>query len=418
MHIQEIIAKKRDNQTLSKEEIEYFIQNYTVGEITDYQVAALIMAIYINGMNKQETTDLTMAMAHSGEILDLSEFEIVVDKHSTGGIGDKVTIILMPIVASLGVPVAKMSGRGLGYTGGTIDKLEAIPGYKTNISIEEFKQNIRKIGISLMGQTFNLAPADKKIYALRDAISCTESISLIASSIMSKKIAAGANKIVLEVTYGSGAFMKNKAQAEELAHTMQAIGELAGKETKCILTSMEQPLGRAVGNSLEVIEAIEALKGNMQKDVQEVVEELGAHILQLAGKGQNLEENKQAIRKVIHNGKALKKLAELVEIQGGDSSYIWHPEKFEKTRYKIEIQSPETGIIQRLDALTIGKIAMNLGAGREKKEDSIDVAVGIELIKKCGDTVIEGEAIAYIYANEQEKVKEAMEHIKAAYTIS
>ena len=393
MQIQDIIAKKRDNQVLSREEITYFVTEYTKGTVTDYQAAALLMAIYIHGMQAQETTDLTMAMAHSGEVLELSEFGTVVDKHSTGGIGDKVTLILMPIVASLGVPVAKMSGRGLGYTGGTIDKLESIPGYKTDISIEEFKQNIRKIGISLMGQTLNLAPADKKMYALRDTISCTESIPLIASSIMSKKIAAGAHKIVLEVTYGSGAFMKKKEQAIALANTMQEIGHLAGKETKCILTSMEQPLGTMVGNSLEVIEAIQALKGNMAPDVQKVVEELGASILQLAGKGENLEHNVQAIRKVVQNGTALETFIELVTLQGGHASYITHLEKFEKAKYRLPVYSTRKGTIQKLDALIIGKIAMQLGAGRVRKEDCIDNAVGVEMCKKCGDIVEEGSIL-------------------------
>ena len=253
MNIQEIIAKKRDRQELSKEEIEYFVTNYTNGTISDYQAAALTMAIYINGMTEEETTNLTLAMAHSGDILDLSEFGVVVDKHSTGGIGDKVTLILAPIIASLGIPVAKMSGRGLGYTGGTIDKLEAIPGYCTNITIEEFRKNVGEIGISLMGQTLNLAPADKKLYALRDTIAATESIPLISSSIMSKKIAAGANKIVLDVTCGSGAFMKDLSQAVKLAETMKKIGELAQKETVCVITSMEEPLGEAVGNSYDEI---------------------------------------------------------------------------------------------------------------------------------------------------------------------
>ena len=271
MNIQEIIAKKRDKQKLSKEEIGFFVREYTNEKIADYQASALIMAIYINGMDEEEITNLTLAMAHSGEILDLSEFGNVVDKHSTGGVGDKVTLILAPIIASLGIPVAKMSGRGLGYTGGTIDKLESIPGYNVNISEKEFIENVKKIGISLIGQTLNLAPADKKIYALRDATSTTESISLIASSIMSKKIAAGANKIVLDVTYGSGAFMKTKKRAQELANTMIKIGKLAGRETVTVITSMEEPLGRNVGNSLEVIEAVQALKGDWADDVREVV---------------------------------------------------------------------------------------------------------------------------------------------------
>jgi len=415
MNIQDIIAKKRDKKALSQQEIAYFVTEYTNGTITDYQAAALVMAIYINGMTKEETTDLTMAMAHSGEVLDLSEFGVVVDKHSTGGIGDKVTLILMPIIASLGVPVAKMSGRGLGYTGGTIDKLESIPGYRTDISIDTFKRNIRNIGISLMGQTLNLAPADKKLYALRDTISCTESIPLIASSIMSKKIAAGAHKVVLEVTYGSGAFMKEKKQAEALAATMQEIGTLAGKETICILTSMEQPLGSMVGNTLEVVEAIEALNGRAEADVQEVVEDLGASMLKLAGKGEDLQENKQAIRRVIQNGVALQKLIELVEIQGGDSSYIMHPEKFERAPYRIEVKSPQSGTIQTLDALTIGKIAMELGAGRVKKEDTIDNAVGVELVKKCGARVEAGELLGYIHANDKQKGEIAGSKMLEAY---
>jgi len=417
MNIQDIIAKKRDKKALSKQEIAYFVTEYTNGTITDYQAAALVMAIYINGMTEEETTDLTMAMAHSGEVLDLSEFGVVVDKHSTGGIGDKVTLILMPVVASLGVPVAKMSGRGLGYTGGTIDKLEAIPGYKTDITIEAFRKNVREIGISLMGQTLNLAPADKKIYALRDAINCTESIPLIASSIMSKKIAAGASKVVLEVTYGSGAFMKDKEHAELLAMTMQKIGALVGKETTCVLTSMEQPLGTMVGNSLEVIEAIEAMKGNAKKDVQGVVEELGARILQLAGKGQDLEENKRMVRQVLQNGKALRKFVELVEAQGGDSSYILSPQKFERAPYKLEVKSSRTGRIEHLDALTIGKIAMYLGAGRRTKEEKIDNAVGVELLKKCGDTVVEGEVLGYIHANDEEKGRGLISTMQSAYTI-
>lgn len=265
MNIQTIIAKKRDKQKLTKEEVSYFVQEYTKGNITDYQAAALVMAIYLNGMDAEETTNLTMEMAHSGDVLDLSKLGNVVDKHSTGGIGDKVTLILMPTIAALDVPVAKMSGRGLGYTGGTIDKLESIPGYNTKLSMEEFMQNVETIGISLIGQTLNLAPADKKLYALRDTISCTESIPLIASSIMSKKIAAGANKIVLDVTCGAGAFMKNIEDARKLAEEMYQIGKLAKKETICVITDMEEPLGTAIGNSLEVVEAVEALKGNMRR---------------------------------------------------------------------------------------------------------------------------------------------------------
>ena len=323
MNILDIIEKKRDAKELNKEEIEFFVKGYTDGSIPDYQAAALVMAIYINGMTKEETTNLALAMAYSGDVLDLSDIGEVVDKHSTGGIGDKITLILMPIVAALGVKVAKMSGRGLGATGGTKDKLEAIPGYRTEIGIDEFIENVKKIGISLIGQTLNLAPADKKLYALRDTISCTANIPLISSSIMSKKIAAGANKIVLDVTCGSGAFMKTVGEARELSKTMIDIGKLANKETVCIITNMDQPLGTMVGNTLEVIEAIEALKGNMQDDVKNVVLELGAYILKLDGKGDNIQENKEKIEQVISNGEAYRKFLQLVENQGGDRPCPW-----------------------------------------------------------------------------------------------
>ncbi len=417
MNIQQIIAKKRDKNKLSKEEIDYFIENYTNGAIEDYQAAALIMAIYINGMDEEETTDLTMAMAHSGDILDLSDLRIVVDKHSTGGVGDKVTLILAPIISTLGIPVAKMSGRGLGYTGGTIDKLESIPGYKTSLSIEEFKQNVKEIGISLIGQTLNLAPADKKIYALRDSISATESIPLISSSIMSKKIASGANKIVLDVTYGSGAFMKTKVDAQKLADMMQKIGKLANRETVCILTPMEEPLGKNVGNSLEVIEAVEFLKANMQDDVKEVILELGSYMIKLAEKGDNLEENKQKMLEVIQNGKALEKFKQLVKRQGGDVSFIEDTNKFEKAKYIVPVVAEEKGTIQSLRAEEVGKLSVYLGAGRLKKEDKIDSSVGIVLEKKVGSKVEKGEILAYIHANEEEKANEAVTRLKNLYEI-
>ncbi len=417
MNIQEIIAKKRDKKELNKEEIQYFITEYTNGNVADYQAAALVMAIYINGMNEQEITDLTTAMANSGERLDLSDIGTVVDKHSTGGVGDKVTLILAPIIASLGIPVAKMSGRGLGYTGGTIDKLESIPGYKTDISIEEFKQNVKNVGISVIGQTMNLAPADKKIYALRDSISATESIPLIASSIMSKKIAAGANKIVLDVTYGSGAFMKTKERAEELAKVMTKIGKLAGRDTVCVITPMEQPLGKNVGNSLEVIEAIEFLKGNMQEDVKNVVLEIGSNMIKLAGKGDNLEENKQKMLENIQNGKALEKLKELVKIQGGDVSYIDDTNKFERAKYIMQVEATRDGTITSLEAEEIGKLSVSLGAGRMKKEDKIENSVGIVLDKKIGDNVKKGNIVAYIHANDENKAKEAVKKLEKIYVI-
>ena len=417
MNIQEIIAKKRDKQELTKEEINFFITEYTNNNIADYQASALIMAIYLNGMSKEETVNLTLAMANSGDILDLSELGIVVDKHSTGGVGDKATLILAPIIASLGVPVAKMSGRGLGYTGGTIDKLESIPGYKVNISEEEFIQNVKRIGISLIGQTMNLAPADKKIYALRDATSTTESIPLIASSIMSKKIAAGANKIVLDVTYGSGAFMKTKDKAQELANEMVEIGRLAKRETVAIITPMEEPLGRNVGNTLEVIEAVEALKGNIAEDVKNVVLELGSNMLKLAGKGNDIEENKSKMLENISNGKALEEFKELVANQGGDISYIENTSKFEKAKYILPVIIEKSGIVKEVKAEEVGKLSVFLGGGRIRKEDKIDSAVGITLNKKVGDKVEKSDIVAYIHSNDEEKGKEAVQRLKKIYII-
>ena len=413
MNILEIIEKKRDNQELSKEEIEYFIKGYTSGEIADYQVSALIMAIYLNAMTKQETTDLTIAMAHSGEMLDLSVLnEVIVDKHSTGGVGDKVSLILLPLVASLGIPVAKMSGRGLGFTGGTVDKLESIPGYITGIDIPEFIKNVEKIGISMISQTLNLAPADKKIYSLRDSISCVESIPLIASSIMSKKIASGAQKIVLDVTCGSGAFMTTKENAEELAREMIEIGKLANKETVCVLTNMDEPLGYAIGNSLEVIEAINFLKGDMPEDVKEVVLELGAYMIKLVGKGNDIEDNKAQLLENIQNRKGYDKLIQLVENQGGDSSYIKYTDKFPKANYIEKVYSNKEGYIKRMDAKEIGKIVCDLGAGRIRKEDSIDNEVGIVLHKKVSEKVEKQEEVATIYANSKEKLEEAKKRLQ------
>lgn len=419
MRIIDIIEKKRDKRELTKEEIEFFIQGYTKNEITDYQAAALVMAIYLNGMTSRETTDLALAMAYSGEVLDLSSLnQIIVDKHSTGGVGDKVSIILLPIISSLGIPVAKMSGRGLGFTGGTVDKLESIPNYKTNISTQKFIENVEKIGISMISQTMNLAPADKKIYALRDSISCVENISLIASSIMSKKIASGAQKIVLDVTVGKGAFMKNMNDAKRLAEEMIAIGNLANRETVCVLTNMDEPLGFAVGNNLEVIEAVKFLKGDMPEDLKQVVLKLGSYMIKLAGKGNDLEENKRKMLENIENGKAYNKFLELVKNQGGDISYIENLEKFPKAKYIEPIYSSEDGYIQEINAKEVGKLAGFLGAGRDKKEDSIDFSVGIVLNKKVGSKVIKGDVIAYIHANDKEKMEEAGTKLKEIIKIS
>ncbi len=404
MNILEIIAKKRDGKELSKDEIQYFIDEYIKDNVTDYQAAALVMAIYINGMNEREITDLTLAMAYSGDVLDLSSLGNVVDKHSTGGVGDKITLILMPIIASLGIPSAKMSGRGLGFTGGTIDKLESIPGYNTQINVETFIENVKNVGISIMGQTLNLAPADKKLYALRDTISCTESIPLIASSIMSKKIAAGANKIVLDITCGSGAFMKNKEDAKKLADIMTKIGELSGRKTVCIITDMNQPVGNCVGNTLEVIEAVDILKSKyMPKDIEHIITELGANMLVLANKASNIEDGKSKILENIANGKAYEKLLQLIQSQGGDISYIENTSKFEKAKYIIEIRAKKSGIITSLDAYKVGNLSNYLGAGRLKKTDSINPRVGFVFNKKVGDTVTQGEVLGYVHADEQEK---------------
>ena len=397
MNILEIIAKKRDKKELSKEEIEYFVNEYVAENVTDYQAAALVMAIYINGMNDREITDLTLAMAYSGDVLDLSDLGEVVDKHSTGGVGDKITLILLPIIAALGIPVAKI--------GGTIDKLESIPGYNTSIDIETFKNNVKEHGISLMGQTQNLAPADKKLYALRDTISCTDNIALIASSIMSKKIAAGANKIVIDVTCGSGAFMKTEEDAKALADIMTKIGELVGIKTKCIITDMNQPVGYAVGNALEVIEVVDILKGKyIPKDVEEIIKELGANMLLLTNKASSLEEGKQAIIDCINSGKAYEKFLELIKSQGGDISYLENTDKFEKAKYIVPIKAEKSGVVAKLDALNIGELSGYLGAGRLRKEDSIDPKVGFVFNKKVGDSVSEGEVLGYIHADDEEKV--------------
>lgn len=419
MNILEIIANKRDKKELSKEEIEYFVKGYVDGTVADYQAAALVMAIYLNGMTEQEITNLTLAMANSGEILNLSKLgKIIVDKHSTGGVGDKVSICLLPLVASVGVPVAKMSGRGLGFTGGTVDKMQSIPGYQTEVDINSFVKNVENVGISMISQTMNLAPADKKLYALRDTISCVESIPLIASSIMSKKIASGAEKIVIDVTVGKGAFMKTMEDAEKLAKEMIKIGKLANRETVCILTDMDEPVGFAVGNNLEVIEAIKFLKGDMPQDLKDVVLELGAYMIKLAGLGDDLEDNKNKMLENIHNGKAFDKFAQMVKNQGGDISYLEDTEKFEKAKYVEKVIADEDGYVQEINAEKIGKVACSLGAGRIKKEDNIDYSVGIILCKKVSEEVKKGDVLAKIYANDENKLKNAKNDLESIIKIN
>lgn len=419
MNILDIIAKKRDKKELSQEEIEYFVKGYTNGEITDYQAAALIMAIFINGMTDLELYDLTFSMANSGEILDLSELgENIVDKHSTGGVGDKVSIVLLPIIASLGIPVAKMSGRGLGFTGGTVDKMESIPGYNTNIDIKKFKDNVHEIGISMIGQTMNLAPADKKIYALRDTISCVENISLIASSIMSKKIASGANKIVLEVTYGKGAFMKNLEDAKLLANKMEKLGEYANLEVKSIFTPMDEPIGYAIGNTLEMIESINFLKGkDMPEDLKGIVLEIGSQMIKLSGYGDDINENKDNMIKAIEKGLAYKKFKEMVKQQEGDISYLENTNKFKKAKYILEVKSDRNGIIKEINAEDIGKVACFLGAGRMKKDDKIDMSAGIILNKKVHDFVQDDDCLCEVHCNNKEKALLAVKRLEEIFKI-
>ncbi len=419
MNILDIIAKKRDKKELTKEEIEYFVKGYTDGSIADYQAAALIMAIFINGMTDLELYDLTFSMAKSGEVLDLSELgENIVDKHSTGGVGDKVSIVLLPIVASLGVPVAKMSGRGLGFTGGTVDKMESIPGYKTNIDIKKFKENVHKIGISMIGQTMNLAPADKKIYALRDTISCVENIPLIASSIMSKKIASGANKIVLEVTYGKGAFMKNIEDAKLLAGKMEKLGEYADLEVKSIFTPMDEPIGYAIGNTLEMIEAINFLKGiDLPEDLKGIVLEIGSQMIKLAGLGDDIEENKEKMMKNLRNGLAFNKFKEMVKNQGGDVSYLDDTSKFKKAKYVFEVKSRKNGITNEINAENIGRVACYLGAGRVEKDDKIDMSAGIVLNKKVHDFIEEDDCLCEVYCNDEKKGLEAVKMLEEIFKI-
>ena len=419
MSILDIIEKKKQGLELDKAEIDFFIEKYMIDEVKDYQAAALIMAICINGMSQNEILNLTIAMANSGDILDLSDIDnVIVDKHSTGGVGDKVTLVLLPIIAACGVPVAKMSGRGLGITGGTIDKLESIPGYNTSISVEEFKANVKEIGISLIAQTLNLAPADKKIYALRDVISCANSIPLIASSIMSKKIAAGADKIVLDVTCGHGAFMKDRKDAERLARMMKLIGEWANRETVCLITNMDEPLGYAVGNSLEVVEAIKCLKGEMPEDVEDVVLNLAVQMMKLAGVDRDITTNKVKALEVIRNGKALEKLKELVAKQGGDVSYIDNPEKFEKAPIIMPVIAKSEGYVYELNAEIVGRAGVELGVGRKTKEDVIDPRLGFMFVKKVGDKVEENEVLAYVHADTVEKAETAIETIQTAYRIT
>ena len=417
MRMVDLILKKRNNEELSKEEINYIISGYTKGEIPDYQVSALLMAIYFNGMTDEERLNLTLAMLKSGEEIDLSKIKgVKCDKHSTGGVGDKTSLVVAPLAAACGVKMAKMSGRGLGHTGGTLDKLEAIPGYDISLSEEEFVNQVNNIGIAVVGQTGVLAPADKKLYALRDVTGTVESIPLIASSIMSKKLASGADAICLDVKVGSGAFMKNIDDASKLATLMVQIGKNCGKDMTAILTNMEEPLGRAVGNSIEVIEAINTLNGNGPKDFHDLCIEVASHLVMAAKICDTKEEAITLLEQQIANKEGLKTLARLVEAQGGDSSYIFEPSKFIDSKYHIEVISKQSGYVTHIDALAIGNAAMMLGAGREKIGDNVDHSVGIILNKKVNDKIGEGESLATLYAN-KENVEEVINVVLNAYTI-
>ncbi|MDT2758831.1 pyrimidine-nucleoside phosphorylase [Enterococcus xiangfangensis] len=403
MRMVDLIEKKRDGNILSKEEIDFIIEGYTAGSIPDYQMSALLMAIFYQDMTDEEISHLTLAMANSGDIIDLSSIEgIKVDKHSTGGVGDTTTLVLAPLVASVGVPVAKMSGRGLGFTGGTLDKFESIPGFKIELSDQEFIDIVNKSKVAVIGQSGNLAPADKKLYALRDVTATVDSIPLIASSIMSKKIAAGADAIVLDVTTGEGAFMKNIDDAKRLAKTMVRIGKLAGRQTMAVISDMSEPLGEAIGNSLEIVEAIDTLKGHGPTDLTEMCYVLGSQMVVLAKKAETLEEARAMLEEALHSGKALEKFREMVKDQGGDATVIDQTEKILTANYAIELPAKTSGYVTKLVANEIGIAAMLLGAGRKTKEDGIDHAVGIKLHKKIGDPVTEGESLLTIYANSKE----------------
>lgn len=402
MRMVDLIVKKQNGKELTTEEIQFFVKGYTDGSIPDYQASALAMAIYFQDMTDRERADLTMAMVNSGETIDLSAIEgIKVDKHSTGGVGDTTTLVLAPLVAALGVPVAKMSGRGLGHTGGTIDKLEAIEGFHVELSKDEFIKLVNRDKVAVIGQSGNLTPADKKLYALRDVTGTVNSIPLIASSIMSKKIAAGADAIVLDVKTGAGAFMKTDEDAVNLAKAMVRIGNNVGRQTMAVISDMSQPLGFAIGNALEVQEAIDTLRGEGPEDLNELVLTLGSQMVVLAKKAETLEEARTKLLEVMKNGKALEKFKEFLSNQGGDASVVDEPSKLPQAAYKIDVPAKEAGVVSEIIADEIGVAAMLLGAGRATKEDEIDLAVGIMLRKKVGDKVEKGEPLVTLYANRE-----------------
>lgn len=418
MNMNDIIVKKRDGGKLSGAEIKWFVSGYASGEIPDYQAAALLMAIYFQKMDKEETFALTDAMRYSGDTVDLSEISgIKVDKHSTGGVGDKTTLICAPIAAACGVPIAKMSGRGLGFTGGTVDKLESIPGFQTTLAPEDFLKQVREAGIAVIGQTAHITPADKKIYALRDVTGTVENLSLIASSIMSKKLAAGSDAIVLDVKCGEGAFMENQEAAEELGRIMCEIGSAAGKKTVAVVTDMNQPLGHAVGNSLEVIEAIETLKGRGPSDITELSLKLAGIMIYLGGRAKTFAEGELMAKQALYSGAALAKLKTLITRQGGNPAVIEDYDLFGSPVCTMELTAAEAGYITAIHAKTIGLASQHIGAGRQAKEDSVDLAAGIYLHKKVGDKVAKGEVLASLYGGSKAKVSAAVKEAAKAFVI-
>lgn len=419
MNMYDLILKKKRGGELTKEEIDFMITDYTDGKIKDYQMSAILMAICFQGMTPQETKDLTLAMAYSGDMLDLSAIEgIKVDKHSTGGVGDKTSLVLGPMVASLGVPVAKMSGRGLGHTGGTIDKLESFTGFNTSLTNEAFIHNVNTIHMAIVGQTANLAPADKKLYALRDVTGTVDKMCLIASSIMSKKLASGADAIVLDVKTGDGAFMKKLEDSVALAEEMVSIGKLSGRKMAAVISEMDQPLGRAVGNALEVKEAIETLQGNGPEDLVELVLTLGSYMVVAAEKAATLEEAKEKLALSLQDGSAFETFRQFITAQGGSEEEVLHPETLPAAKYIENVISETEGYVAKIQTEEIGRISLLLGGGRETKESEIDLSVGLILNKKCGDKVTVGESLAVIHANDLEKLVQAKERLRKAYTIT
>ncbi len=419
MQMTDLIAKKRDGGRLSGQEIDFMVQGYTRGEIPDYQMSAMCMAILFRGMDDQETLDLTMSMVHSGQTIDLSPIQgLKADKHSTGGVGDKTSLVLCPMVAACGLKIAKMSGRGLGHTGGTIDKLESFPGFSVDISEERFFQNVNDIGIAVIGQTADLVPADKKLYALRDVTGTVPSIPLIVSSIMSKKLASGSDIIVLDVKCGSGAFMKTPEAARELARGLTRIGRLAQRRCAAVITDMDQPLGFAVGNALEVKEAISVLKGEQRGDLLELCLTLGGLMLTEAGMAADMEAAQARLLEAVKDGSALEKLAQMVRAQGGDAAPVYEPALLPQAPVVLEVRADRAGYVERIQAEQVGLVSMHLGGGRVNKESSIDLSVGVVLDKKVGDRVAPGDRLAVLHAPSAEKAREAAEQLKACFRFS